>query len=178
MKLLEIAIDGLRVCPRIHFSPLSPALNVVVGPTGSGKTTLRKILCDLLSRSDETSVESPWQMSGTGSVLVDDDGICYRLSYTERGNGRSIPSVEFVSGIERTGRAASGWSLGLDRASYETFFNVSLQEPHDLAPRLASLFQSRLGVRPGRVNWQDSESYRRWCETREAKRMELNAVEC
>jgi exonuclease SbcC len=148
-RILLRRVPGIE--PPFSIDELSPAVNVVVGPNGSGKTSLRKavtaILWPKLDPSKRLEIESDWQ-DGARSLHADRDG--GQVTWKENGDPTLPPPVPDV-------HLASCYTLGVadlllgDDKTDQTIANdirVAISGGYDVPDLLKRCFA--LPSQPGR----------------------------
>lgn len=145
MRLLELQIVGYRSFKDVTWVPGS--LNVLIGPNGSGKTNLVKVL-ELLAVAANGGLGAHIQREGgMGSISWDGktDNIRFRLETSPVEEGRSIErdSLTYELELSRIGKTAA-YSLNKELlANYYRVRHEGQAQPFKLLdrdPRKANIF--------------------------------------
>lgn len=179
MKMARIALNDMGLLKSLEIKNLSPGLNWIVGPTGSGKTTIRRAIGGLLYGFDETSRRRLFEdrnhsARGELDLVIGDRG--YQLQrHQANWNGSAEALRSLDNGVANQSLSRN---LGdLHATDYFTFFNLSLIDSPDLERRMVRSLTTRLGVSAGQGHWSSENEYLLWREQAQARRQSLDTLE-
>jgi DNA repair exonuclease SbcCD ATPase subunit len=148
MKIAALALAGMRGWPDLELPAVSPGLNVVSGPVGSGKTTLADFLAHTLfgrlPADGATVSDTP-----EGEAIVESRGGQFRLRRYHDGTRVGRLTVASLSGepVERdtVQRLLGGLPPSLLARVYACGFSAPPQVDRLVAREFAREFQAHIG---------------------------------
>jgi len=174
---MEFRSIGLFRSLEIHG--LSPGLNIVFGPTGSGKTTLRRAIGGMFYGFERSGTDSLLPNKGINSLAeaeVEFQGADYRLSRREnhwdkvidlvRNSQSGAPRISITNGLG-----------GLSSSDYFTFFNVSLIDSPEIHRRMVHALSHSPALTGGSSYWNSESDYLSWRKLAEQRRADLAALQ-
>lgn len=179
MKLARIALKDMGALKGLEIRDLSPGLNLLVGPTGSGKSTIRRALGGIFFGFDESSRRRMFPASrdsARGGLELMIGQHRYQLErWGDHWNAATDVLRHISSG---TSNQSLSRNLGnLNATDYFTFFNFSLIDSPDLERRMVRSLSERLGVAIGRAPWSSESDYLRWRDDAQERRQRLDHLE-
>lgn len=177
MKLTKLGLENSGAFRAMVLSDLSGGLNVVLGETGSGKSTLRLGLAALFYEElrHGLKLERPWDGVPVSEawLAIGNEPFHLRRVAGERSLGQSGTEtlVAIAGGVANRSLARQ---LGeVTAADYATFFNLSFVEAPDIERRMVRSLIERFGVVRGTAAWSSEGEYRRWREEATQRRDRL-----
>ena len=162
MKLNRIHVEEFGVCRNLHLGTFHQGLNILLGPTGTGKTTLRRMIRGILFGENNTdSIRS----LPAGSLTQKRNG----LDVDWRGQAaflqRDPNNVGFH--LSPLNSAVSNNSLNpvqvpVDSETYDTVYNLSFHEARENLMSLAGTLVRRFDLPTGTMQVRDESAYLRW----------------
>ncbi len=175
MKLTKVGLENSGAFRSLIIDELSQGLNLLLGETGSGKSTLRQGVATTLF-GDTCGAFLPAQgregrAAGELTWLI--DGQEYRL---RRAAGQDTDSLTGV----RTGVAERSLAreLGpLTASDYGTYYHLSFVTTPEIERRMVRSLVERFGVGRGAGPWTSEAEYQRWREQATERRDRLSQDE-
>lgn len=163
MKLAKVGLENSGDFRAIVLSELSGGLNVVLGETGSGKSTLRHglaaIFYDELAQNIKADRRWDARPAGEVGVSVGSDSFQFRRVLGERLTGAAA-LLATTPGVAN--RSLSRQMGELSATDYTTFFNLSFVDAPDIERRMVRSLLDRFGVAKTASTWSSEAEYRRW----------------
>jgi len=180
MKIARIAFNDIGLFKAIEIKNFSPGLNLIVGPTGSGKTTIRRAIGGIFYGFDETTrrrLLDDQDATATGELeLQIGDNLFQLQRHNANWNATADVLRNVSSGISSQSLSRN---LGdLNATDYFTFFNVSLIDSPDLERRMVRCLTERMGVvATGQAYWKSEADHLRWRQEAQNRRQSLETLE-
>jgi|GEM_PF-2463981 len=192
MKLTGIAIDGYCKLSNIRLMQISPAINLVYGEKGTGKTSVANFISDILF-GQSTEVQNgtfrpalPSSEPIQGKLEVNNAYGQYALTRDPH-SGNQLKVLPLPSAGSTMNAATDGQSLVIGSLDYELFnhfFNVSFDtrvsqhaNPHDRSNgALAGALHRRLGVPVGPEHAGNSSVNQQQVQAANSLRSEIASV--
>ncbi|MBL8892646.1 MAG: DUF4332 domain-containing protein [Planctomycetaceae bacterium] len=178
MKLTKVGLENSGAFRTIVLSELSGGLNVVLGETGSGKSTLRHGLAAIFYEEQTPHVkpDRQWEARPAGEigVSVGSETFQFRRVFGERATG-SAALLATTPGVAN--RSLSRQLGELSATDYTTFFNLSFVDAPDIERRMVRSLLDRFGVARAGSTWSSEAEYRRWREEATQRRDRLTLDE-
>lgn len=174
MKLTKLGLENSGAFRAMVLSDLSSGLNVILGDTGSGKSSLRHGIAAIFYEElgSDKKLDRAWDARAIGEAWLTIGGEPFhiRRAVGERLLGSETlvatnPGVANRSLLRQTGDLAA--------ADYATFFNLSFVEAPDIERRMVRSLLERFGVARGIGAWSSEADYRRWREEATQRRDRL-----
>lgn len=179
MKMARMAFKDIGPLKAMEIKDLSPGLNLMVGSTGSGKSTIRRAIGGLFYGFDEVNrrrLISDTRDTARGSMELTIGKGSYQLErYRENWNAAADALRNISSG---TSSQSLSRNLGNLRATdYFTFFNFSLVDSPDQERRMVRSLTERLGITQGASHWDSESDFFRWRSEAQDRRQHLDELE-
>lgn len=174
MKLTKLGLENSGAFRALVLSELSSGLNVVLGETGSGKSTLRHGLAAVFYEelSQGLKHDRTWDARPIGEAWVTVGGEPFHLRRVA--GDRATLSETLVSTTAGVANRPLSRQLGdVSAADYATFFNVSFVDAPDIERRMVRSLVERFGVARGTAAWNSEVEFRRWREEATQRRDRL-----
>jgi hypothetical protein len=183
MKFTRISLEHCGFFHSMTVRSLSPGLNVILGETGSGKSTLRHALGAaffgfkrvpeaLLGVKDRPGSLSSDRRHATVRIAGNVQGSAFELSCDER--VRIEPAVAGAESVYHGGIQLKPADLGsMSPADYYTFFNVSFVDAPEIERRMVKRLTDHWGVTRHDSKWSTESEHRAWREAALARRERL-----
>lgn len=179
MKMARMAFKDIGPLKALEIKDLSPGLNLMVGPTGSGKSTIRRAIGGLFYGFDEANRrrlinETRDTARGSMELLIGKGS--YQLErYRDNWNASADALRNISSG---TSSQSLSRNLGNLRATdYFTFFNFSLVDSPDQERRMVRSLNERLGITQGASHWDSEADFLRWRNEAQDRHQQLEELE-
>ena len=175
MKLTKVGLENSGAFHALVVDDLSPGLNVLLGETGSGKSTLRQaVATTLFGDAAGAFLPTPGRdgrAAGDLSCLI--DGHEYRL---RRAAGQTTDTLSATrSGLAERSLARQ---LGpLTAADYGTYYNLSFVSTPEIEQRMVRSLVERFGLGRGPGPWTSEAEDHRWREQATERRERLSLDE-
>lgn len=179
MKIARIALKDMGLLQALEVRDLSPGLNLLVGPVGSGKSTIRRAIGGIFYGFDDTNrrrLFGETRDTARGSLELSIGNGRYQLErYRDNWNASTDTLRNISSGTSSQSLARTTGNLHAN--DYFTFFNFSLIDSPDLERRMVRSLTDRMGVASGQSHWSSEAEYLRWRDEAQARRQRLDVLE-
>lgn len=179
MKIARMEFRSIGLFRSLEIHGLSPGLNIVFGPTGSGKTTLRRAIGGMFYGFEKSGADSLLPNQGVDSSTeaeIEIQGAEYRLRRNENLWDRVVDLVrKSQSGAPRL-PVSSGLG-GLSSSDYFTFFNVSLIDSPEIHRRMVHALSHSPALTDGSSYWNSEADYLSWRKLAEQRRHDLATLQ-
>jgi DNA repair exonuclease SbcCD ATPase subunit len=149
MRILSLALQGMRGWPDVEFDALSAGLNVFTGPPQGGKSTLAAFLAHVLFGKPPVGAHAR-EAGPEGEATVESHGAPYRLRRYHDGTRNGRLTVAALDGQpvdrETIPRLLSGLSPGLAERYFAATFAAPPAFDSRAAGDFADAIQSLSGI--------------------------------
>jgi len=175
MKLTKVGLENSGAFHALVVDDLSPGLNVLLGETGSGKSTLRQaIATTLFGDASGAFLPAPGRDGrAIGELTCWIEAEHYRLR-------RAAGQVTDTLSATRSGLAERSLArqLGpITAADYGTYYNLSFVTTPEIEQRMVRSLVERFGLGRGAGPWTSEAEYQRWREQATERRDRLSLDE-
>jgi hypothetical protein len=174
MKLTKVGLENIGAFRSVVLAELSGGLNVLLGETGSGKSTIRHglsaIFYDELGQGLKQDRAWNDRPAGEAWVLIGGDSYHWRRVTGERLVGSEVLSATNPGVANRSLARQLG---DLSPNDYTTFFNLSFVDAPDIERRMVRCLFDHFHVARGAAAWSSEAEYRRWREDATQRRDRL-----
>jgi energy-coupling factor transporter ATP-binding protein EcfA2 len=174
MKLTKIGLENTGTIRSWLIEDLSVGLNLVLGETGAGKSTLRRGITSLLfgprAAGGEAESAGSGALGGELEVLLDGQRFGFRRAAKEIAAASDALVPLHTAGTNRSLRRELG---ELSAEDYGTFFNLSFVDAPAIERRMVRRLLERFGATRGTAAWASEAEYRQWRDEAAQRREQL-----